>query len=395
MNKWSLLFTVALISTSIDANAKTIKVAIVQDFSGSASLADFAKQLREGFEVGLDQQTGGTGEVNGNKIELIFKDTTTKPDRARAVLAEAFEEGADIAVGSTSSGISKAMLPIAKQYGKPLIVDGGIADSITGADWNPFIFKTARNSSMDMQAQVIAMGLKKGDSIATIGDDYLFTRDGIAALKVALAPSGIELSAEEYVPTNAVDITPALERVSEKLKDVKGRKVLFAYFGILPNALSKVAAWNPTSRSIETSAIVWMLPDMAAYKAFPGMKTSAYYYYDIPKNPVNENFVSAYKQKFGKVPDLFGPAGYASASAIVAALKATDKTDGASLVKAMEGLKFPTPKGEMTFRADDHQAMMSMYQVEITVDPAFEWAVPKLVRVIGSDELQIPIRNKR
>ena len=40
----------------------------------------------------------------------------------------------------------------------------------------------------------------------------------------------------------------------------------------------------------------------------------------------------------------------------------------------MEGMSFQTPKGTMTFRKDDHQALQSMYHFRIKVDPAFAWA---------------------
>jgi hypothetical protein len=48
----------------------------------------------------------------------------------------------------------------------------------------------------------------------------------------------------------------------------------------------------------------------------------------------------------------------------------------------MEGMSFETPKGKMTFRKEDHQAMQSMYHFKIKNDPAFAWGVPELVREI-------------
>ena len=61
---------------------------------------------------------------------------------------------------------------------------------------------------------------------------------------------------------------------------------------------------------------------------------------------------------------------------------------------AMEGMSFDTPKGKMTFRKEDHQAMQSMYHFKIKADPAFAWGVPELVREIKPEEMQVPIRNK-
>ena len=93
--------------------ADPIKIALVHGTSG-ASFDVYSKQSETGFEMGLEYATKGTMEVKGHKIELIHKDTQFKPDVARAVLAEAYgDDDALIAVGGTSSGVTKGMLPIA------------------------------------------------------------------------------------------------------------------------------------------------------------------------------------------------------------------------------------------------------------------------------------------
>ena len=82
--------------------------------------------------------------------------------------------------------------------------------------------------------------------------------------------------------------------------------------------------------------------------------------------------------------------------ALVTALKKTNgNTDANTLIAAMEGMSFDTPKGKMTFRKEDHQALQSMYHYKIKVDPAFAWGVPELVHEIKAEEMAIPIRNKR
>jgi len=69
--------------------------------------------------------------------------------------------------------------------------------------------------------------------------------------------------------------------------------------------------------------------------------------------------------------------------------------DNQQVLTAMEGMSFETPKGRMTFRKEDHQAMQDMFHFRIKNDPAFPWGVPELVRVIKAEELKIPVRNKR
>ncbi len=82
--------------------------------------------------------------------------------------------------------------------------------------------------------------------------------------------------------------------------------------------------------------------------------------------------------------------------ALVEALKKTSGETGTEkLITAMEGMSFDTPKGKMTFRKEDHQAMQSMYHFRIKVDPAFAWGVPELVREIKPEEMAVPVRNHR
>jgi branched-chain amino acid transport system substrate-binding protein len=135
---------------------------------------------------------------------------------------------------------------------------------------------------------------------------------------------------------------------------------------------------------------------MASYKQFPGMEGATYYYFGIPKNPVNEAMVARHYSQYKNPPDFFTAGGFSAAMAVVTALN-NSKGDARAntLIKTMEGMRFDTPKGKMTFRAEDHQAMQSMYHFKIKVDPAFPWGVPELVKEIKAEEMQVPIRNKR
>jgi branched-chain amino acid transport system substrate-binding protein len=376
--------------------ADPVKIAVIQDATGSAVLEDYAKQVYRGFDLGIDFATKGTKQVLGRPIEILRKDTNVKPDRARALLAESYQQGAVLAVGSTSSGVTKAMLSVAADNEKILLVAPAVADSITGADWNKYIFKSSRNNSFDMQAQVIAMRIEADTAIGVIGEDYAFVRDGVAALKEALGPKASAVIAEEYVPANAADLTPALERIAARMSSHKGRKILFGYFGFLPNYMGKIANWGPERKGLEVSAISLTLPMLETYKAVPGMQGGAFYYYELPKNATNDWLVAEHKKRFnGEPPDFFTVEGFTAAVAVVTALEKAKSTDTDKLIAAMEGMPFDSPRGRMWFRAEDHQAMMPMYHVKMTTKPDVAWAVPELIREIPPAEFNIPIRNKR
>ncbi len=387
------LFAGALLALAAGlAAAQDIKIAHVYDKTGP--LEAYAKQSSAGLMLGLEYATGGTMAVNGRKLVVIEKDTQSKPDVGKAQLAAAFgDDKADIAIGPVNSGVALAMLPVAEEYKKILLVEPAVADAITGDKWNRYIFRTGRNSSQDAIANAVAVG-KPNTSIATLAQDYAFGRDGVKAFKEALAGTGATIVHEEYAPQATTDFTAPAERIFNAMKDKPGRKVIFVIWAG-GNPFGKLAELNPGRLGIELATGGNILPAMAAFKATPGMEGATYYYYEIPKNPINKWLVDEHQKRFKAPPDFFTAGGMAAGIAIVEALKKAGGTDTEKLISTMEGMSFETPKGKMTFRKEDHQALQSMFHFKIKVDPNVAWGVPELVREIKPEDMNLPIRNKR
>lgn len=378
------------------AQEDPVKIALVHGLSGSTFEA-FSKQTQTGFELGIEYATKGTGMVKGRKIEIIKKDTQFKPDVARAVLEEAYgDDGVLIAVGGTSSGVTKGMLPVAAEYERILLVEPAVADSLTGPDSNRYVFKTSRNSSMDMQAQARALKPDSNLYVATLAEDYAFGKDGIEAFKKALEGTGANVVAEEYVPLKTTDYTATAERLFAALKDKPGRKVIMIYVAGSGDPMGSIAGMDPGRLGIEISTGGHILPVLPRYKSVPGMEGAIYYYYEIPKNEINDWLVKTHQERFDGPPDFFTAGGMAAALAVVKALETADEMETEALIKAMEGMKWDTPKGPMMFRPEDHQALQSMYHFKIRVDENVAWAIPDLVREITAEEMDIPLgRNNQ
>ena len=386
-----LLATLAGLCLSSTAMAKDFVVAHVYDKTGP--LEAYAKQTHNGLMLGLEYATQGTMTVAGRKIRVIEKDNQGKPDVARAQLASAYaDDNADIAVGPTSSGVALAMLPIAEEYEKILLVEPAVADSITGDKWNKYIFRTGRNSSQDAIANAVAFD-QPDTSIAMLAQDYAFGRDGVKAFKGALKQARIVH--EEYLPANATDFTAGAQRLFDALKDKPGRKIIFILWAGAGNPF-KIADLDPKRFGIEIATGGNTLAAMTPLKSLAGMEGATYYYYGIPRNPINDWLVAEHQKRYGQPPDFFTAGGMSAAIAIVTALnKSAGKSDTDTLIKTMEGMSFDTPKGKMTFRPEDHQAMQSMYHFRIKNDASVPWAVQDLVKEITPDQMAVPIENKR
>jgi branched-chain amino acid transport system substrate-binding protein len=386
--------TLALIGSAAIAQSGKNEIRIAHIFGKTGPLEAYAKQSAVGFMMGLDYATGGTMTVAGKKLVVIEKDDQGKPDLGKNLLAAAYgDDKVDLAVGTTGSGVALAMLPVAEEYKKILLVEPAVADSITGDKWNRYIFRTGRNSSQDAIANAAAFD-QPGTSIATLAQDYAFGRDGTKAFKDAIKKA--QVVHEEYVPQNATDITAAAQRIFDKLKGQPGRKIVFIIWAGNLAVPFKMLDLEPQRYGITLATGGNILPAMTLFKRVPGMEGALYYYFGIPKNPANEWLVANHYKQFKSPPDFFTAGGMSAAIAVVEALKKTKgDTNTEKLIATMEGMSFETPKGKMTFRKEDHQAMQSMYHFKIKVDPAFEWGVPELVREIKPEDMNVPIRNKR
>jgi branched-chain amino acid transport system substrate-binding protein len=396
MNK--KLGTIALLAAAglapAIAGAADLKIALITGKTGA--LEPYAKETETGFMMGLEYLTGGKMDVGGRKLKVIVKDDQSKPDLGRTLLAEAYgDDKVDIAVGTSSSGSALAMLPVAAEYKKVLIVEPAVADAITGEKWNRYVFRTARNSMQDAMA---AASTVKSGSVAFLAQDYAFGRDAIKAAKEALitTKSGAKVVHEEYAPQAATDFTASAQRIFDALKDKPQPRILSIVWAG-PNPMNKIADMKPERYGITLAPGGNILPVMKTWKSFAGTEGTIYYYYAFPKNKMNDWFVAEHMKRYKAPPDMFTAGGFAAASAVVTALTKAGANAGDSekLIAAMEGMAFDTPKGTMNFRKEDHQALQVMYHFRIKKAQKDDNDLLELVREIPASELPLPIRNKR
>ncbi len=397
----TLIFTSVACSTSTPSPTKEenkdqvqqevkepIKIGIVTSKSGA--LEAYGNQMLRGFELGIEYATKGTKEIDGRKIEVIVEDSETVPEKAVEKATKLFEkDNIDILVGSASSGDALAILPLAEEYQKVMIVEPAVADSITGEAWNRYIFRTGRNSSQDAVAGAVAIA-KQGTKIAILAPDYAYGRDGAAAFKEAAEKLGAEIVLEEFPPANATDFTASIQKIIDTAPDY-----LFVIWAGANSPWKTIMDMKVKDKGIKISTGA---PDIAALKTmtdFVGMEGFTVYYHKLPNNPVNDWLVTEHQKRYNEPPDLFTAGGMSSALAIVEAIKKAGTTDTEALISTMEGMSFESPKGTMTFRKEDHQALQALYAITLEKVDGVDYPVPTLIREMKPDELIPPIRNQK
>ncbi len=372
---------------AVTAEGGTIRIGVLASLTGA--LESYGKQTQRGFDLGIEYATGGTMEVNGKKIEIIYEDTETKPEVAVQKATKLLEDDqVDFLVGSSSSGDTLAVLPLAEEYEKIMVVEPAVADSITGSEFNEYIFRTGRNSSQDAYAAAAAIA-GEGVKIATFAPDYSFGWDGVNAFKTAAEKLGAEIVLEEYADPAATDFTSNLQKVMDAKPDY-----LFVVWAGANSPWNQIADLKIQEKGIKISTGA---PDIIALQfmnPLVGMEGFSVYYHTLPQNDVNKWLVEEHQKRFNEVPDLFTPGGMSAAISIVEALKKSDgNADANKLIDVMEGMSFETPKGTMTFREEDHQALQSMYSIRLEKQEGVDYPVPVLIRELSPEETAPPVMN--
>ena len=375
------------------ALAQDFRIALLVGRTGP--LEAYAKQTETGFLLGLEYLTKGTMRVGDRRIEVLVKDDQGKPDLAKSLLEQAYQDDkVALAVGTSSSGATLAMLPVAEENKRILIVEPAAADSITGEKWNRYVFRTARNSTVEALSTAIALG--DDVSIGILAQDYAYGRDGAAALRTALAATkrNAPVVVEEFAPPTTIDFTAPVQRLFDALKARPGRKAIVILWAG-PHPLPRIAEMRPERFGIELVPGGNSLEAMRPFRAYPGLEGAINYYWAFPNNPMNDWLVAEHRRRFGAPPNLLTGPGMAAAAAVVTALGRAGSADPEALIAAMEGMEFDTPKGPMTFRREDHQALQAMYHFRVKPDGRDEHDLLALVREIPAADMPIPVRNGR
>lgn len=387
----------ALVGSALTAFAqseKPIKIALIASKTGPAE--QFGRETERGVRIALDQLTGGTMKVLGRKIELIVKDDQFKPDMSKALLTEALaDDEADIAIGTSWSGGALAMAPVAAEYRKILMVDPAVADSLTGSAWNRYLFRANRNSFQDALAS--AAGLKEGDNVAFLAPDYVYGKDGVAAFKEAAKALNLKLNVahEEFVPQSTTDFTAPMQRILGRFKGTQGKKYIVVVWGA-GNPTRKISELIPSGEQVEFVAVGG--PNHEHAKVWSGLPLvgGMSYFYTFPKNAMNDAFVAESLKRYNAPPDGFTASGFISVAAILSGIKKAGTTDTEKLIVAMEGMEFDTPKGKMSFRKEDHQAIQPMYFFRMKgAQGASQWDLLDLTREVPATQLPVPLQFKK
>jgi branched-chain amino acid transport system substrate-binding protein len=335
---------------------ETVKVGLVMTYTGQ--FTDAAGQMDHGIALYMKQH-GDT--VVGKRIELIRKDTAGVPDTAKRLAQELIvNDRVDVLGGFVLTPEALAVADLSTQAKKFTMVMNAATSIVTTK--SPYI--TRSSVTLPQNCEVLgAWAFQNGARrVFMLVSDYAPGHDAESAFQRAYTGAGGEIIGSVRVPLANPDFSAFVQRAKDS-----GADTIFVFVpgGSQPVALAKALV----ERGMDPGKIRIIgqgeLSEESALKAMGdaavGIVTAFHYDY-THDSAFNKQFVAAYRSEFQRNPDFFSVGGYDGMHLIYEALKKTGgKADGDSLIGAVKGMSWESPRGPVSIDPQTRDIINTVY----------------------------------
>jgi branched-chain amino acid transport system substrate-binding protein len=343
----------SVLASSVGAT-EAIKVGMVMPLTGA--LASNGKDVVAGAQLYMAQHGN---VVAGRQVELIVRDDMTVPDVSKRLAQELLaNDKVDLLAGGITAGVL-AMAPLVSEAKKATVImlsgTSGVIDKSSYFVRTSFTLAQSCSVMADWAAH---HGIKK---VVILVSDFAPGHEAESAFAKVFTARGGEIAETVHVPLQNPDFAPFLQRA----KDAKPQ----AIFVFVPAGQGGTFARQYAERGLAQAGIKLIGPgDVTDDDVLPHMDDAiagaitAHFYSAAHPSSVNKTFVRAFEEKYGYRPNFMAVSGYDGMHLIYEALRKTNGvTDGDTLVGAMKGMSWESPRGPMSIDAQGREVVHNIY----------------------------------
>ena len=353
-----------IVGTASLAAAESIRIAVIDPFSGPAALQ--GEMGSRHIQMAVDDVNARGGVLGGSKLELVLLDNKSSPQESLVVLKQAIDQAIRLITQRVGSHVAHAMTDAVLKYNQRnpgheiLYLNNGATDpALTEEKCNFWHFRFDANLDMKIDALTGVLALQKSATkVYLINQDYAYgqTFKRVAREMLAKKRPDIEVVGDELIPLGKVkDFAPYVAKIKSSGADI----VLTGNWGSDLALLIKSAEESGLNAAFYTNyGFLVGTPRAFGAAGANRVKTVAGWNANIAGHPL-EAYSLDYKKRF---KEDFGFMAYKYFVEMLA--RAIDKAGSADPIKvarALEDLRYDGGVGEVWMRADDHQIIMPLY----------------------------------
>ena len=350
----TLITAISAVAFSQGALAQ-VKIGLIVPLTGPQ--ASTGKQVSAAVKLYM-QQNGDT--VAGKKIELIIKDDGAVPDNTKRIAQELIvNDKVSVVAGFGITPTALAVAPLATG-GKVLQLVMAAGTSII-TERSPYITRTSftvAQSTVPMAEWAAKNGIRK---VVTMVSDFAPGHDVENSFKETFTKAGGQIVQSIRFPLANPDFAPFLQRAA----DAKPDGIMI----FVPSGQGATFVKQFVERGLDKAGVKLIGPgDVTDDDLLNGMGdqvvgvvTAHFYSADHP-SAKNRAYVEAFKKANNFRPNFMSVGGYDGMHLIYEALKKTGgKADGDSLIAAVKGMKWESPRGPISIDPDTRDIIQNIY----------------------------------
>lgn len=356
---WKKFLSVAVLSaTTAVCSAEEVTIYGVKSLSGS--FASYGKFADMGSRLAVDDY----GNLLGNPVHYEVIDTEGNAGKAVRKVQEAIsQDGALFFNGATLSSTALAIGKEVDKAGGVFMTPAG-ADELTGSDCNMATFRWSvpTYGAIHETVEPLIKAHPEWKRWYTITPQYVFGEALLNNAKAVFEAEGIEHVGNSYHSLQEQEFSGYLTNAMAARPDV----LLLLNFGSqssnalrqavnfgLKNEMKILVAWSSGLDQLQELG-----PEVAE-----GVYFGAQYWHTVD-TPMNNELVKRVRAAYDMTPNYPLAADYIGTKVILDAIAKAGTTEGAAVVKALEGSDYQGPTGDETIRAADHQILKNYYLLE-------------------------------
>jgi len=334
----------------------TVKIGFILPMTGQQQST--GKQESAAIKLFMAQH-GDT--VAGKKIELIIRDDSAVPDNTKRIAQELIvNDKVAFVAGFGITPTALAVAPLSKESKTLEIVTAAGTSIIT--ERSPYIARTSftmAQSTVPMADWAADNGIKK---VVTMISDYGPGIDSEQSFTAEFKKKGGEVLEAIRFPLASPDFAPFLQRAADQKPD--------AIFVFVPSGQGGIFVKQFVERGLDKAGIKLIGPgDTMDDDLLNGMgdavigTVTAHMYSADHDSATNKAFVAAFEKANSDMrPNFMAVSAYDGMHLIYEALKKTGgKTDGDSLIDAMKGMAWESPRGPISIDPQTRDIVQNIY----------------------------------
>jgi len=347
------LWTSCVLACTPALAAEPVRIGVTTILSGQ--YADRGQSEQYGVELALER-INEAGGVLGRPVEAFYGDNAADPATGIAAAKRLIEEQhVPVLLGALWTPVTHAIMPIVAEAKVPLVIDISAGQDFvdaSGVGGNDYAFKTIPS---DRDIALALMGWLKGKgvhSVAIVSDDIPFNRVNADSMEKAAVGADIKVLTNETIPKDTKDFTPLLG----ELKALAPDQVVTLLSGSTAPFFRayEQSVWNvPITGRIDFAAATEAVsPQFLASGRLDGA-TSITVFNPLIETPGVQDFIQAYRAKYGIMPTQRSFFAYEASNLVVDAIRRANSDKSEDIERALKTTTMPSLLGG-TYAMDDH-----------------------------------------